>query len=190
MFKIPLKVKSHITSNSKRPHLCLRQTSSKRCCILGWKIMSTYKFVFLTFIFAISFISCKRSSEPTSPTFRVQLSMEIIPVNSDTATVDSTLDYSKLFIEWNKPSNLLDTTKADSLAQWFAHSDYQITDMWFPNVNTACSIPIQTENVVTLKLAVPDTRLQSIGYSSTTKVVNRCYFYYRHYIFTLIKNGN
>ena len=150
--------------------------------------MENNKFLLFTVAFSLVFVSCKKSSTPTSPTFHVQLSMEIIPYQSAPATVDSTLGYGKLFVEWNT-SGWRDTTNADSLAQGFAQSRYQITDMWFPNVDTRCLNPINTENVVTLKLAAPDTSLRSLGYSPTTTVVSVCYVYYRHYVFTRIQNG-
>jgi len=131
--------------------------------------------------------SCKNTSQPTNPN-EVKLSMEIISFQDAPSIVDSNLCYKKLFVEWNK-SNWRDTLKADSLAEWFAQSQYQITDMWFPNVSTFCLYPINTENIVTLKLLKPDTNLKSQGYYSTTSVVDPCWSYYRHYIFTRVKKG-
>jgi len=150
--------------------------------------MATNRFVLFTIGCSLFCISCKKSSTPTSPTYRVQLTMEIIPYQNAPASVDSTLGYIKSFVEWNS-SSWRDTTKADSLAQWFAQSQHQITDMWFPNVDTRCASPINTENTVTLTLSTPDTSLRSLGYSSTTRVVSGCYVYYRHYVFTKIQNG-
>jgi hypothetical protein len=150
--------------------------------------MDTNKLVLFIIVFSLLFVSCKKSSTPTSPTFHVQVSMEIIPYQSAPATVESTLGYIKQFVEWN-PSGIRDTTKADSLAQWFAQSPYRVTDMWFPEVDSRCAIPINTENVVTLELAAPDTNLKSLGYSSETAVVSPCYVYYRHYVFTKVQNG-
>ena len=127
--------------------------------------------------------SCKNTS--TNP-IQSNLSMEIIPYQDAPSIVDSNFCYIKRFVEWNT-SSWLDTLKADSLAQWFAQSQYQIIDMWFPNVSTLCLNPINTENIVTLKLLQSDTNLKSQGYSPTSSVVSGCYQYYRHYIFTRIK---
>ncbi len=115
--------------------------------------------------------SCKNT--PTNP-IQYNLSMEIISYQAAPTIVDSNLCCLKLFVEWNKLS-WRDTLKADSLAQWFAKSQYPITDMWFPNVDTRCLNPINTENIVTLKLARPDSTLKSLGYSSTTSVVSACF---------------
>jgi hypothetical protein len=138
-------------------------------------------------LITIFFPSCKKSSELTSPSIAVHVNMEIISYQDAPSAVDSTLCYVKEFENWNNISSsraLLDTTRADSLAQWFAKSPYQITDMWFPNIDSRCSIPIKTENIVTLKLASPDTTLRSMGYSRTKTVVGVCYPIYRHYIFS------
>lgn len=132
--------------------------------------------------------SCKKSNEPTSPTTQVNLRMEIISFQDAQTVGDSTLCYIQDFVSWNA-SSLLDTIKADSLAQWFAQSPYQITDMWFPNVYTRCMRPIMTENEVTLKLSSQDTNLRSLGYRPTANVVSGCFPYYRHYIFTRISDG-
>ena len=114
--------------------------------------------------------------------------MEIISYQAATTIIDSNLCLLKLFVEWNKLSTR-DPLKADSLAQWFANTQYPITDMWFPNADMRCFNPINTENIVTLKLAQPDSTLKSQGYSSTTSVVSVCFPYYRHYIFTRVKGG-
>ena len=157
--------------------------------------MKVSRVVVLTFcipLITIFFPSCKKSSELTNSSFDVHVNMEIISYQDAPSAVDSTLCYVKEFENWNDLSSsrsLLDTTRADSLAQWFAKSPYQITDMWFPNINSRCSIPIKTENIVTLRLASPDTTLRSMGYSRTKTVVGVCYPIYRHYIFTRIKNG-
>src|ERR1039458_7963543 len=153
--------------------------------------MKTNTFVALTlciFLSSLFFLSCNKSSEPITPSMQVHVSMEIISYLNAPITVDSTLAYIQNFVIWNTALSP-DTTKADSLAQWFTQTSYQITDMWFSDVNTRCLNPINTENVVTLKLAKPDTSLRAQGYSSTTTVVNPCYITYRHYIFTRTSNG-
>ena len=151
--------------------------------------MKPRKFILL--MYAISsicliLISCSTSVGPVNSIIEKQVTVEIISSHDAPATVDSTLCYVKQFVEWNRDtsSGLLDTTKADSLAKWFTQSQYKITDMWFPDVYSLCQNPINTENVVTLKLVSPDASLLSEGYKPTTTVVNNCYPYYRHYIFT------
>ena len=139
----------------------------------------------IIFLVLILFPSCKNTS--TNPV-QSNPSMEIISYKDAPTRLDSNLCYIRLFVEWNK-SGWRDTLKADSLALWFADSRYQITDMWFPNVETLCLNPINTENIVTLKLLQPDSTLKSQGYSSTSSVVSGCYSYYRHYIFTRARAG-
>ena len=131
----------------------------------------------------INLSSCKKSSEPTSSSGPVTLSMEIISYQDAPTSLDSNLCYIKDFVEWNS-TGWRDTIRCDSLAHWFANSKYQITDLWFPNVDSRCANPINTENTVTLKLASSDTSLQSQGFARTSKVVSVCYTEYRHYIFS------
>ena len=128
-------------------------------------------------------LSCKKSSSPTSSGGEVNLSMEIISYLDAPTSVDSNLCYGKKFVEWNSTS-WRDTSRCDSLAQWFANSKYPITDLWFPEVDSRCGRPLNTENIVTFKLASPDTSLQSQGYTRTSEVVSACFMEYRHYIFT------
>lgn len=148
------------------------------------KIFKLAILMFGVFLILTFFYSCNKSSEPTNSITSTNLSMKIISYQDAPATVDSNLCYTKEFKSWNTFNSLLDTLKADSLANWFAQSQYQITDMWFPEVGTVCSFPIQTENIVTIRLLQPDTSLKSQGYTSTSSVVSYCYRYYRHYIFT------
>jgi hypothetical protein len=150
--------------------------------------MDTSKFSIFSIAFLMFFVSCKKATTPTNPTFRVEVNMEVVPYYDAPANIDSTLCYAQEFIDWSK-LGILDTAKADSVAQWFTRSPYPIMDMWFPDVENICGRPILTENIVTLELARQDTSIRSAGYTPTTALVTPCFQYYRHYIFTTIKNG-
>jgi hypothetical protein len=150
------------------------------------KIKRALFFSILAFFCCI--VSCKKSTTPTSPTFRVQVSMQVVPYYDAPVNIDTTLCYGQEFVDWTQ-SGLLDTTKADSVAQWFTQSPYPITDMWFPDVGNVCGRPILTENIVTLELARQDSVIRSEGYRPTTALATPCFQYYRHYVFTTIKNG-
>ena len=136
------------------------------------KLFNLILFGLVILLFAISLSSCQRSNEPTSPIITTNLKMEIIPYQDVPVNVDSNLCYIKIFVSWNTSVSKLDTLKADSLAEWFAQSQYQITDMWFPDVESRCLNPLATENTVTIKLAQPDTSLKSQGFSSTSSAVD------------------
>ena len=132
--------------------------------------------------------ACKKPTAPTLTRSPYQVHMKIIPFQDAPAIVDSNSCYIKMFFNWNSISGP-DTAKADSLAQWFAQSSYLIDDIWFPDVDTRCLSPINTQNTVSLRLSSRDTTLRAQGFVPTTTVVNGCYPYYRHYTFTIITSG-
>ena len=157
-----------------------------RCRSKRGIIMKTKRYLplFYSIVMICLFLtSCKRSNTPTNPTEQVHVSMEIISYQDAPFAVDSNLCYIENFIEWNA-TGWRDTIKCDSLAKWFANSKYQITDLWFPNTDSRCESPINTENTVTLKLIAPDSSLRYQGYSKTSTVVSGCYNTYRHYIYS------
>ena len=129
----------------------------------------------------LTLLSCNKSSNLINPITHVQVAKEIIS-NTVSLEGDSNVCYYKEFVEWNF-ENFRDVHKADSLAQWFAKSKYQIKEMWFPNESSVCLMPFQTENFVTIRLAAPDTSLFLEGYKRTPIVTTVCFQTYRHYIF-------
>jgi hypothetical protein len=148
------------------------------------------KLTLISVLTIFMFPSCWNSDQGTNPVGKVNLTMVIVSCSDVPAVLDTNLSYSKLFVEWNT-SSWHDTTKADSLALWFLQSQYKITDMWFPEYGNICLYPINTENMVTIRLVEADTSLKSLGYNSTSRVgVGCCYPTYRHYKYAIIKSVN
>jgi hypothetical protein len=104
--------------------------------------------------------------------------MEVEPLKNMPTAIDTSLFYTELFYSWKG----LDSTRADSLADWFATASHPITDMWFPNIMSMCTSPFP-DNLVVVKLAVPDTTIRSLGFKSLLGGFGPCYLYWRHYIF-------
>ncbi len=145
--------------------------------------------IICSIVLCIVLFSCTSSDDLTDSTEHTRITLEIVPASNIPTIFDSTIIYRRQYVEWNTQTSLLDTSKADSLADWFAKSTYPVTDMWFPNTHTVCSYPIQTENNVVVKLEVAYTNIRSQGYKSTILSVNGCWHFYRHYTFTHIKDG-
>jgi hypothetical protein len=149
------------------------------------------KLILIFTLTAFIFPSCRNSDQGTNPVEKVNLTMEIVSCSDVPAELDTNLSYSKSFVEWNTTTNWHDTTKADSLALWFLQSQYKITDMWYPESGNICLYPINTDNLVTIRLAEADTSLKSQGYNSTSRVgTGCCYPTYRHYKYARIKSVN
>jgi hypothetical protein len=149
------------------------------------------KLILISTLIALIFPYCWNSDQGINPVEKVNLTMVIVSCSDVPSVLDTNLSYTKLFVEWNTSKNLHDTTKADSLALWFLQSQYKITDMWFPEYGNICLYPINTENMVTIRLAEADTSLKSLGYNSTSRVgAGCCYPTYRHYKYARIKSVN
>ena len=144
------------------------------------KLLIQEYFALISLISLIA-LSCNTKNNITNPTANIQVAKEII-ANTQSVAADSNVCYYKEFVEWNF-ENFRDVQKADSLAQWFAKSKYQIKEMWFPNAPSVCLMPFQTENIVTIRLGAPDTSLFLEGYKKTSIVTTVCFQSYRHYIF-------
>jgi hypothetical protein len=61
----------------------------------------------------------------------------------------------------------LDSTKINSLVNWFAGSNFNITDLWVPATGPVCSMPIETENIVYVKLSQPDSLIDTLGFKQS-----------------------
>ena len=149
--------------------------------------MKSLVLIFLRLVIIPFFIllsSCKESGDLINPVAPAKLSVEIIPYENAPQEVDSSLYYKKMFVSWNVSNSLHDTLKADSLAKWFAESEYKLTDMWFPHVVSRCAYKSITDNIVNIKLSQPDTSLKIQGYSPTSYIASVCYSKYRHYKFS------
>ena|SRR5258706_11219005 len=109
--------------------------------------------------------------------------MEVISNQQLPGQVDSTLFYFQMFVDWNAPRNWLDTLSADSLANWFAHSDFRLTDMWFPNDFPICFVPFETYNFAFIRLQSPDTAVATKGFGRVSVLGSICFPQWRHYTY-------
>ena len=149
--------------------------------------MSNFNRFFLGFaIMAFTYLACNKSNQPTNPAETVKVTLEILAIQDVPYEIDSTLCYVHNFENW---PNMCDTTRADSIANYLAHSTYPITDMWFPQLLNECYSSVHTINWVCLREAVADTSIRSMGFVRTNHVSSPCFPCYRHYKFTTIKVG-
>lgn len=131
----------------------------------------------------LAVFSCSKLSQPTETIPARQVKMEIVNFN-DTPPVTDSAYYLQKYVQWNTSTSYWDTLKADSLARWFAGSQYNITDMWFPESPSRCGRPDDTYNYVIIKLAASGSKLLPKGFK--TKYIGPfdfCFDSYRHYTF-------
>ena len=138
----------------------------------------------LFFCIVLLTAGCQKSTEPITEQEVVRIKMEIISNRQLPGQVDSTLFYFQSFVEWNPPKNWLDTLHADSLAAWFSHSEFRLTDMWFPNDLPICFMPFNTFNFVFIRLQSPDTIVASKGFGRIAVFGPSCFPQWRHYKYT------
>jgi hypothetical protein len=137
---------------------------------------------------ACALLSCKKSAPPTGPAGRTEVTMQVIPLVETPSIIDSTLFHRHVYSDWHGPFGGLDTSRADSVANWLAGTSYPITDMWFPNSVSRCLSPFP-ENIVIIRLSVTDTTIKSLGFLPTNSAFGPCFLYYRHYTFTHTSAG-
>ena len=125
-------------------------------------------------------IGCTNNENPIANKNEKQLELEIIPANQVLITWDSTIYQHTTY--WQ---TYLDTTDYDSLAISLLNSTLIIEDLWCPNVNTACTIPIRGGSEVIIKLNKPDTLVLSYGFQSNDgSFPIICFDSWRHYKYT------
>ena len=137
------------------------------------RLMFTISMLYLVVLLS----GCSESTEPTST---VTLRMEIISRSQVWVRADSSLYYYRAYPEWNVTA-FLDTLRADSLAESFAKSKYNITDMLFPNGVPICLKPYNTFNLAYLKLSSPDSAIEELGFNKITYDFSGCFSFWRHY---------
>src|SRR5437879_11502045 len=131
---------------------------------LEMKTFAGYLKLLISLPCLLQLLSCQISTEPSTGHEVVRVEREIISDQRLPGQVDSTLFYFQSFVDWNPPRNWLDTLRADSLADWFSHSDYRLTDMWFPNDLPICFMPFDTYNFVFIRLQRTDTSIARTGF--------------------------
>ncbi len=87
--------------------------------------------------------------------------------------------YLNVEIKWRQSR---DISRADSLADWFAQSQFKIEDMWFPASDPICLRPYPTSNFIYVSLAQADTLIYTLGFK-TTSSPSVCFPIWKHYKF-------
>ncbi|MCH8034485.1 MAG: hypothetical protein IH950_12125 [Bacteroidetes bacterium] len=132
----------------------------------------------LVFLFVSALLgSCSESENPIVNKDEKQMELEIIPANKVIITWDSTIyQHSTNWI------NYIDTTAADSLANFFLNSTVLIEDIWYPNEETPCLFPIRPGSEVIIKLNKPDSLIFNYGFQNNDGGFPiGCFFTWRHY---------
>ena len=132
----------------------------------------------VVFLFVIALlVSCNDNGNPIVNKNEKQMELEIIPSNQVLITWDSTIYQHNT--NWK---TYLDTTAADSLANLLNNSEVLIEDMWHPNENSECGIPIIAGRAVIIKLNKPDTLIFSYGFQNNDgSFPIICFNFWRHY---------
>ena len=106
-----------------------------------------------------------------------EMQLEIIPANEVRITWDSTIYQHNS--NWN---TYLDTTAIDSLANFLKNMDFQIQDMWYPNEDTPCMVPIRAGSEIIIKLNKADGRILDYGFQKHEDGFPiACFGSWRHY---------
>ncbi len=96
---------------------------------------------------------------------------------------------SSLYLNIEKKWGLAkDTARADSLANWFARSQFKIEDMWFPASLPICLRPFITFNYIFVSLAQPDTLIDTLGFKPWP-TPDSCFPAWKHYKFIRTGGG-
>ena len=91
-----------------------------------------------------------------------QLELEIIPSNQVIINWDSTI-YQHKTTDW---TTFLDTAAIDSLANLLKNSELLIEDMWYPNEDTPCMLPLRAGSEIIVRLSKPDTLIFKYGFQN------------------------
>lgn len=105
---------------------------------------------------------------------------------SQVKSADSLSLYLDTEIKWG---NMVDTARADSLANWFLRSRFMIEDMWIPATEPVCTRPYYTYGYVFVRLEKPDTLIDTLGFVNSPPP-NPCFPKWIHYKFTRPAGSN
>ncbi|HSD63193.1 MAG TPA: hypothetical protein VLB50_05315, partial [Ignavibacteriaceae bacterium] len=108
-----------------------------------------------------------------------QIELKIIPSNQVAITWDSSV-YQHTTLSFSN----IDSSGADSIAQSLNKSNLLIEEMWYPDEDTRCALPMRSGSEIIIKLAGPDTGVFKYGFQKNSGgfPVN-CFEHWRHYKF-------
>ena len=133
---------------------------------------------------ALSTGACNSPTSASHLNRRATVKIETVTLTQ--IVTDSTSGYLDVEVQWGFQ---LDTTRADSLANWFAQSGFTILDMWFPASGPVCLLPFQTLNYVFVRLEQPDSLIDTLGFTPST-YPDACFPTWRQYTFTWPRTGS
>ena len=139
-----------------------------------------------TVLLAVSAVleSCSSPSAPSSANATATIQIDTVTY-TQVESPDSLSLYVDVEVKWGLA---LDTTRADSLANWFSRSKFKIEDMWFPASGPVCARPYNTYNFVFVRLAQPDSLIDTLGFARSSPP-DPCFPTWTHYKFAWPATG-
>ncbi len=135
---------------------------------------------------AIQLESCQSPTAGSSAIQKATIQVDTVTYNQFQTQSDSGSLYLNVEVKWGLA---LSPTRADSLANWFAESQFKIEDMWFPASGPVCYISFNTFNYVFVRLEHPDTLLDTLGFNPASGP-NACFPTWTHYKFIWAANAS
>ena len=145
-------------------------------------------FTQLTFmLIALLYLSCETSSDPlpskSSTKKIVEMELEIIPHTEVPAVSVWDSTYYQL---GNGPAScVVDTFRANALAESLKKYAPPVTDFWYPQDDCICFRPAILTSEFIVKLEHPDTSLTQLGFRPADYFIISCYQRWRHYKYVI-----
>ena len=134
------------------------------------------------FLFVATFlIGCSNNENPVANKNEKQLDLKIIPANQVIISWDSTIYQHNT--NWYYSSS--DSSSIDSVANLFCKNEILIEEMWYPNEESMCGIPIRGGSKLIIRLNKPDTTIYKYGFQKNDgdfPII--CFAQWRHYKYT------
>ncbi len=134
-----------------------------------------YNIKLLPFLCFLFFYSCNQNDGLTNADLDMKLS--IVPSN------EVSIDWGSNIYQHNTNLPLtVDSITYDSIANFLKNSNLIVEDMWCPNEDIVCRIPIIIGQEIIVKLAKPDNQILSYNFQQNTgdfPII--CYNNWRHY---------
>ena len=149
------------------------------------KIASKASFILPVAVWMCFFDSCNNPTEGAGPTNTATIQIDTVRASLLSTTFDTLTLYVKIEHVWGLLPN---PTRADSLANWFAQSQWRISDMWFPVGDFMCARAVLSLNEVYIRMERPMKLTQPLGYWCVDRI-DYCFSEYKHYKFVRGKSG-
>ena len=138
---------------------------------------SIQSFGFLLLLLFTSFLGC--NNNPTTTENERHYTLKIIPSNQVYISWDSTIYQHNT--SW---SSALDSSSADSVANLLSESEILVEEMWYPNEDTPCLIPMRAGSELIIRVNRPDTTIYKYGFQKTDgSFPINCFASWRYYKF-------